>query len=221
MPEETRSQTDAVVRARLNARFMVHLIRLGDESTGFAEDILRSEGYQVASTAGFQELHQAPAAVIVWVSASQHLEIIKQVKQVYDAAVVFAAVAANNAELAVQTMHRGAQDVFTLPLRVDRLVAGVREISHRNLDLKGYRDGESFIRVQGYFGLTPREKIVLEYLLNGYTNKTCSNALNISPRTVEMHRAQIMKKLGAKNPFDLARILLKSGVDPCSDILST
>ena len=53
--------------------------------------------------------------------------------------------------------------------------------------------------------LTPRERVVLAQLVRGATSKEAARALNISPRTVEFHRANIMKKLGVRNLVELVR----------------
>ena len=56
--------------------------------------------------------------------------------------------------------------------------------------------------------LTPREREVLEQIIGGSSNKETGRNLGISPRTIEVHRARIMVKLGAKNAADLVRIVL-------------
>jgi DNA-binding CsgD family transcriptional regulator len=56
--------------------------------------------------------------------------------------------------------------------------------------------------------LTLREKTVLDQLTKGYTSKQAARVLGISPRTVEFHRANIMRKLGARNLVDLVRIVV-------------
>jgi FixJ family two-component response regulator len=56
--------------------------------------------------------------------------------------------------------------------------------------------------------LTPREREVLEQFVSGASNKEAGRRLGISPRTVEDHRANIMKKLGARNAADLIRIVM-------------
>lgn len=53
--------------------------------------------------------------------------------------------------------------------------------------------------------LTPREREVLALILAGHANKQTARLLGLSPRTVEVHRARIMRKLGAKNMADLLR----------------
>ena len=55
-----------------------------------------------------------------------------------------------------------------------------------------------------YDTLTDREKDVLKHLVNGFLNKEIAEKLNLSTRTVESHRASLMKKLEAKNSISLA-----------------
>ena len=59
--------------------------------------------------------------------------------------------------------------------------------------------------------LTPREREVLGKVVAGASNKEAGRMLGISPRTVEVHRARIMDKLGARNTADLVRIVLGQG----------
>ena len=56
--------------------------------------------------------------------------------------------------------------------------------------------------------LTPREAQVLGEIATGASNKEVGRRLQISPRTVEVHRARIMEKVGARNSVDLMRIVL-------------
>lgn len=56
--------------------------------------------------------------------------------------------------------------------------------------------------------LTPREREVLDQIVSGSSNKEIGRELGISPRTIEVHRARIMAKFGAKNAADLVRIAL-------------
>jgi two-component system, LuxR family, response regulator FixJ len=70
-------------------------------------------------------------------------------------------------------------------------------------------DGSS--DVGGVSALTPRERQVLAQIMAGASNKEAGRTLGISPRTIEVHRARIMEKLGAKNACDLVRIVLRQG----------
>jgi two-component system response regulator FixJ len=67
-------------------------------------------------------------------------------------------------------------------------------------------DGQD--ETSGADALTPREREVLAAIVAGGSNKEVGRTLSISPRTVEVHRARIMAKLGAKNTADLVRIVV-------------
>jgi len=60
----------------------------------------------------------------------------------------------------------------------------------------------------GHQLLTPRERVVLAQIVRGSSTKEAARTLGISPRTLEHHRASIMKKLGTKNTADLVRRVL-------------
>ena len=75
-------------------------------------------------------------------------------------------------------------------------------IERRLSDVNGQPD------ITGAEQLTPREREVLAQIVSGASNKEAGRTLSISPRTVEVHRARIMDKLGAKNAADLVRIVM-------------
>lgn len=69
--------------------------------------------------------------------------------------------------------------------------------------------------------LTPREREVLHGLVEGGTNKIIAQKLGISPRTVELHRAQVMNKLGATTLPELVHVALAAGLSPTSSVART
>jgi DNA-binding NarL/FixJ family response regulator len=71
--------------------------------------------------------------------------------------------------------------------------------------------------VSPYEGLTNREHEVLHFVAQGYNNTKIGETLNISPRTVEVHRSNLMHKLGFRNQADLIRFALKKGILPMED----
>src|SRR5205823_14684115 len=64
--------------------------------------------------------------------------------------------------------------------------------------------------------LSPREREVMEGLLAGLPNKSIAYDLGISPRTVEIHRARVMEKMGARSLSALVRMGLAAGLQPRS-----
>jgi DNA-binding CsgD family transcriptional regulator len=60
----------------------------------------------------------------------------------------------------------------------------------------------------GYKSLTPRERVALAQIVRGASSKEAARTLGVSPRTIEFHRTNIMRKLGAKNTVDLVRRVL-------------
>ena len=80
------------------------------------------------------------------------------------------------------------------------------QVSRNRVD--GTTDGAEVQRFPGQDRLTQREREVLAEITGGASNKEAGRRLGISPRTIEVHRARIMDKLGAKNAADLVRITL-------------
>ena len=66
-------------------------------------------------------------------------------------------------------------------------------------------------------GLTPRQREILKLVSQGHTNRDIAGRLSISPRTVETHRANLMRKLGLKTQTDLIRYALKRGILPMEE----
>ena len=107
--------------------------------------------------------------------------------------------------LAVRAMKAGAVDFIEKPFAKDALLAsleeGFRRLSRKEATQDRRMDAE--VRLQA---LTPRERDVLDGLAQGLPNKTIAYDLGISPRTVEIHRANLMAKLGVRSLSEALRI---------------
>ncbi len=108
----------------------------------------------------------------------------------------------------MEAIKKGALDFIEKPFDPTAVVARVREA----LAQWGRTNGDSHGILAHHFPgqdlLTPRERDVLVQVAGGASNKQAGRALGISPRTIEVHRARIMDKLGARNAADLVRIVL-------------
>lgn len=114
-------------------------------------------------------------------------------------------------DIAVRAMKAGAVDFIEKPFDKPVLLAAINEASQRlsNKHRRSEARAEARARLDP---LTTREYEVLEGLVNGYPNKTIGYDLGISPRTVEIHRANLMTKLGVHNLSDLLRVAFAAGV---------
>ena len=78
----------------------------------------------------------------------------------------------------------------------------------------GERDRSTEVTSARIAQLSTREREVLEGLLGGGTNKIIAKRMGISPRTVEIHRARLMERLGAKTLSELVAMATAAGLKP-------
>jgi two-component system, LuxR family, response regulator FixJ len=113
--------------------------------------------------------------------------------------------------IAIRAMKAGAVDFLEKPFEKAALIAAIEESFQRIADATDVSaralDAEKILGV-----LTPRERDVLEGLAKGLPNKTIAYDLGISPRTVEVHRANVMTKLDVRSLSDALRIAFAAGL---------
>jgi two-component system response regulator FixJ len=115
--------------------------------------------------------------------------------------------------LAVQAMKAGAIDFIEKPFDDERMISAIRAALDLH-DKRGYRDAE-IAETQARLGsLSAREREVLDGILRGQPNKVVAYDLGISPRTVEVHRANVMTKMRTSSLSELVRMALVAGMLP-------
>jgi len=114
--------------------------------------------------------------------------------------------------LAVQAMKAGAIDFLEKPFSEDMILTSVRRALEIGSRARG-RAAETRAAKDLLSALTPRERGVLDRLVQGRSNKVVAHELGISPRTVEIHRAHIMSKMEASSLSDLVRLVLTAEPD--------
>lgn len=105
-------------------------------------------------------------------------------------------------QMSVKAIKGGAIDFLEKPFSDEDLLASIREAFSRADDSKKYRDG--FTELRGcHARLTTRERQVMQYVVAGMSNRNIAELLCVSDRTIEVHRARVMKKMEAKSLPDL------------------
>jgi two-component system response regulator FixJ len=115
--------------------------------------------------------------------------------------------------LAVEAMKAGAVDFIEKPFDDSVLLAAIRSALDRYNE-QGRRESEMAQINAKLETLSVRERQVLDGLIAGRPNKTIAYDLDISPRTVEIHRANVMTKMGAGSLSELIRMALQAGLIP-------
>jgi two-component system, LuxR family, response regulator FixJ len=183
--------------------------------------VFSHEGYQVTSFAeGSAFLAAArvrtPACVLLDVNmpGRSGINILKDLDAQHYDAPIFIISAQRDIPLAVDAIKNGAFDFIEKPFVPDAVTARVRAAvaGWKHPAANGANGGSHSPRFPGHELLTPREREVLAHIAGGASNKESGRLLNISPRTIEVHRARIMEKLKAKNAADLVRIVLSSSL---------
>ncbi len=112
---------------------------------------------------------------------------------------------------AVRAMKAGALDFIQKPFNDVVLLERVQQAIGLAVEDAARRDAQAALaaRVQQ---LTPRERDVLQLVIHGYANKQIAVALGLSAKTIEIHRANLMRKLAVSNVAELVR-LMRGGAD--------
>ena len=113
--------------------------------------------------------------------------------------------------LAVEAMKLGAFDFLEKPFDDEALIERIRGALERRAELA---QGDALTReiAERIESLTARERQVLDGLVAGQPNKVIGRELAISPRTVEIYRANVMAKMKAASLSELVRLTLRAGI---------
>ena len=135
------------------------------------------------------------------------IDLLRRLKELKVGIPVIVITGHGDVPLAVEAMKIGAADFFEKPFNDDQLVASVRAALQQQQDQtkRGAERAEIEHRIST---LSAREKDVLTGLIEGRANKQIAFDLGISPRTVEIYRANLMNKMQADSLSDLVRMAL-------------
>jgi FixJ family two-component response regulator len=115
--------------------------------------------------------------------------------------------------MSVRAMKRGAVDFLTKPADEDELVRAVHRAIEK--DRTGRQERAAVADAQARLKtLTPREREVLEGVIRGQLNKQIAADLGTVEKTIKVHRARVMEKMGAQSVPELVRIAQRAGINP-------
>jgi two-component system, LuxR family, response regulator FixJ len=138
------------------------------------------------------------------------IELVRKLKSRGFACPVILITGHGDVALAVEAMKAGAVDFIEKPFDDAALLDAIRSALNARpvvQDDMAKKDAEARLSE-----LSPRERDVLRGLVAGKINKVIAHDLGISPRTVEVYRANLMAKTGARSMSDLMRIALAAGL---------
>lgn len=209
--------SDTYYHTSLNRDRLVHIVDSDPSMCEGLSVLFRLEGFQTSfsldSMHFISSLERRPpdvAVINLVVGGESGLSLLRRIKALRMGTPVVMIANAPQLDAAVTAMKLGATDVVGKPIDTEHLLTIIRDTLRRDVHLGAMQGGKREVEVRGFSQLTPREREVLQLTTNGQSNKEAGRELGISPRTIEVHRARVMEKLGARNTADLMRIVLTS-----------
>ena len=173
--------------------------------------VLNMEGYMVNTYSSGEEFlsvaeREVPSCVIldVHMPGRSGVDILSGLKASNYPAPIFVISGQGDIPTAVSAVKKGAFDFIEKPFDAESVIERVAEA----IETSALGSNKNLKDFPGSKLLTPREWDVVKQIADGASNKETGRALGISSRTVEVHRARVMEKLGVRNAAELVRLVL-------------
>lgn len=197
---------------------LVHVIDDDDAARDSLAFLLRAAGIDVqtyesavAFLSALPNIHAGCIITDVRMPEMSGIDLLRRLKEMQVSLPVIVITGHGDVPLAVEAMRLGAADFLEKPYEDEVMVASVRgALGRHERDAK--RDAELTALRERLAALSTRERQVLEGLVIGHPNKTIAYDLGISPRTVEIYRANVMTKMKAGTLSELVRMALVAGM---------
>jgi two-component system, LuxR family, response regulator FixJ len=138
------------------------------------------------------------------------IELLKRLKASHSAFPVLIMTGHGDVPLAVEAMKLGAVDFVEKPFEDDRLI-GMIDAALRQAESSARTEAATLDVTARTAALSPRERQVMDGLIAGLSNKLIAREYNISPRTIEVYRANVMTKMQANSLSELVRLAIRAG----------
>lgn len=109
--------------------------------------------------------------------------------------------------MAIRAMKQGAVDFIEKPFNDQVLLERIAQCIERDAEQRALREQQGQVQ-QRFASLTVREREVLTRIVGGKANKVVADELGLSPKTIEVHRASVMRKMEAQSLAELVRMTL-------------
>jgi two-component system, LuxR family, response regulator FixJ len=139
------------------------------------------------------------------------LELLKRMKASRSAFPILIMTGHGDIPLAVEAMKLGAVDFLEKPFEDDRLVTMI-ETALRQAEPAAKSEAVAHEIAGRIATLSPRERQVMDGLIAGLSNKLIARDYDISPRTIEVYRANVMTKMQANSLSELVRLAMRAGL---------
>lgn len=139
------------------------------------------------------------------------IELLKRMKAAGSKFPILIMTGHGDVPLAVEAMKLGAVDFLEKPFEDDRLTAMI-ESAIRQADTSARTEALTQDIAARIASLSPRERQVMEGLIAGLSNKLIAREYDISPRTIEVYRANVMTKMQANSLSELLRLAMRAGL---------
>lgn len=139
------------------------------------------------------------------------IELLKRMKAQHSPFPILIMTGHGDVPLAVEAMKLGAVDFLEKPFEDDRLIAMI-ETAIRQAEPAAKSEAIARDVAARVASLSPRERQVMEGLVAGLSNKLIARDYDISPRTIEVYRANVMTKMQAGSLSELVRLAMRAGM---------
>lgn len=196
----------------------IHIVDDDPADTKHLHSILTASGYEVRSSSDseifLEGLATVDAALVILdlrMPGMGGLEVMKRIAGARADLPVVMISGRGDIRSAVKAIQAGAADFLEKPVDPEELVTLVKRVTSQS---RSTIAGKPTRVVDVWSKISPREAEVLEQLLKGQRNKQVAHDLQVAERTVETHRANMMKRLGVTSFADLLRLAIASGERP-------
>lgn len=196
----------------MNMKHKIYLVDDDDAVRHALGYFLQWQGYTVelfdSAESFLAQYHEPDASVLVLdlrMGGMSGLELQEKLKELNTNCHIVFITGHGDIQLSVMAMKAGAISFLEKPFSNQDLLSAIEEACLRALESNDVNTRRNRAKLQ-YEGLTPREQEVMSLMVQGKMNKEIASALEVSIRTIEVHRSKVMQKMNVQSLPDLVRV---------------